>query len=154
MIDLSDQQKDAIKATIRNGLGLAMAAKGLQLPPDELTTFIKQNPDFHNELKASASQGYQYILGNINSSAIKKHWNAWEYTRENLKHRFIMNFAMWECHSKAEDWNTTHFMTALKIYRTVEESSIATGLTEQDVWSKIYADTNLQIYLVELGIAL
>lgn len=154
MIDLTDQSKEAIKATIRNGMGLTVAAKGLQIAVDELSTFIRQNPDFHQQLKESASQGFQYILSNINNAAIKKHWNAWHYTKDNLKQQFIMNFAMWECHTKAEDWSSTAFMTALKIHKTVDETATAMGHTEQEIWDKIYADASLQVYLVELGIAL
>lgn len=154
MIDLTDLQKGTIFAALRNGLGLTNAARGLHIPIDELSLFIRNNPDFHAECKRNSAQGYQYVLSNINTAAVKKHWNNWNYTKGQLQSDFVTGITLWESFCKKEDWSPDKFLLAFRLHKKLDETATAMGLTEPELNVHIFENENIQLYLMENGIAL
>lgn len=149
MMILSDNQKQAILATFRNGMGLTVAAKGLQIPIDELSTYLRTDKAFFSECKTQIANGFQYMLSNINTAAAKKHWNNWNYSKTQLQQSFIFNVTLWESFSTKEQWSPAKFMQALKICKTLDETATAMGHTEAEMIERIYSDTNIQLFLME-----
>jgi hypothetical protein len=147
---LSDLEQKTILASLQNGLGLTSACMGLHRSPKEVSEFIQANQEFQLECNKILIRGYQTIMGALNDSGSKKRWDKWKDNKDYLAH-FITTLNLWESICRPADYSFERFTVAIKRCKLIEETATAMGMTDIELWDRIYKDEKLVQWLMQNG---
>lgn len=147
---LTDLEKNTILSSLQNGLGLTSACAGLHRHPREISEYIRLNPNLELECQKILIRGYQTIMAALNDAGSKKKWDKWKDNREYLT-RFITTLNLWESICAPADYSFERFTVAIKRCKLIEETATAMGMTDMELWDKIYKDEKLVQWLMQNG---
>ena len=144
-------EEQAMKAGVRNGLGLTQVSTGLNIDIKKLSDYLEKNPDFLDTLKNQAVMGYQQILSLVNDSAAKKNIGQWSQRKAMLKD-FISQVNLWGCHCEAMEVTALEISEALTIYKEPKEMATALSMTLKELLRMVLEDQNLEKYFITKGV--
>lgn len=147
---LTDLEKNTILASLQNGLGLTAACMGLHKHPRDVSEFIRLNPSLELECNKILIRGYQTIIGALNDAGSKKRWDKWK-DNQNYLARFITTLNLWECICTPADFTFERFTVTIKRCKQIEETATAMGMTDLELWDRIYKDEKLIQWLMQNG---
>lgn len=147
---LDNLQQQTILAALQNGLGLTHPCKGLNLDVKKVSEFINSDENFKRGCQERITSGYQMILTALNKATGDA---AWE---KRSKHKiaidnFIVELVTWGCLKEKDEITFEEFTFAIRRFKTILEAGTALGMTETEIWRKIYSSSGHVMWLIQNG---
>jgi hypothetical protein len=147
---MTEMERNTVLSSLQNGLGLTSACNGLHVHPKDVSDFILANQEFHQQCQRILISGYQHIMSGLNDAASKKKWDRWKDSHTYLS-RFITTLNLWESMGTPATYSFEKFTVAIKRCKQIEETATALGLTDLQLWERIYKDSKLVQWLMQNG---
>lgn len=148
---LTLEDRVALIASLKNGLGLTVACSFIHLHPRDVSKFILENDDLHLECIDAIKFSAKALLVISNTYLEKHQFEKWKQNNSFIKD-FIPDLILWESYCKKEDLTVDRVTKAVHIYRTIDECATAVGYTKNEFITYITSNPALSLYLSQKNI--
>lgn len=125
---ISEQDKEALLAGLRTGLGLTHSASIIGLTPQEITEYLHDNEIFYKDCLKAVKYQSKVMLVVSNQLLKDKKYSKWKEHNEYMK-LFISNLNLWESYCSKKDINNFRAAEAYVITNDKQEAATVCGMT-------------------------
>jgi oligoribonuclease NrnB/cAMP/cGMP phosphodiesterase (DHH superfamily) len=143
IIVLSDNDKEAVLAGLKAGLGLSHSANVINITPKALSDYLVNDEPFLKECEKAVKYSAKVLLVLSNQYLKEKKFKKWKENNEYVR-AFIANINLWESYCTSKDISTFKAAEAYVITNDKHEAATICGMTIKEYNSFITTNPDVK----------